>query len=142
MRTARNVITALVVAATAGLAGAALAQTATPHSLVSPSMAGRDLFTRYCAACHGTDAKGRGSAAQNLATPPADLTAIAHRRNGTFPRDEIRAIVTGNRALIPAHISNDMPVWGDIFQGLDANERVNRVRINNLVDYLASIQAR
>lgn len=143
MRRTRTPACLLALGGTLALTFAASAQTSPAgRPLVAPSMAGRDLYTNYCAACHGSDGRGHGPAAGNLTTSPADLTAIAARRSGTFPRDDIRAIVAGDRALIPAHISNDMPVWGNIFQGLDANERVNRVRINNLVDYLSSIQRR
>jgi hypothetical protein len=33
-----------------------------------------------------------------------------------------------------------MPVWGPIFSALDSNDRMNRVRIANIVDYIASMQ--
>ena len=35
-----------------------------------------------------------------------------------------------------------MPVWGPIFKGLDNRDEVNAARIENLVKYLESIQAR
>jgi hypothetical protein len=36
-----------------------------------------------------------------------------------------------------------MPVWGPIFRALDpSNERLTLIRIENLVGYLESIQAR
>jgi hypothetical protein len=41
-----------------------------------------------------------------------------------------------------AHGSREMPVWGPIFRGLDPNDRLNRVRIRNIVEYLASMQAK
>lgn len=35
-----------------------------------------------------------------------------------------------------------MPVWGPIFKGLDSRGAVNAVRIENLVKYIESIQAK
>jgi hypothetical protein len=35
-----------------------------------------------------------------------------------------------------------MPVWGPIFKGLDNRNDVNEERINNLVKYIESIQAK
>jgi hypothetical protein len=33
-----------------------------------------------------------------------------------------------------------MPVWGTVFRGLDKNDTMTAIRIENLVDYLASVQ--
>jgi len=111
-----------------------------PPPLVIDSMAGPDLFRFYCATCHGRDGRGNGPIGAALKTPPADLTKIAERRGGTFPRAEILGFVSEGPALIPAHGSIDMPVWGPIFRGLDSSEARARVRIDNLVSYLESIQ--
>src|SRR3984957_18693829 len=35
---------------------------------------GKEMYTAYCAVCHGTDAKGAGPAASALKTAPANLT--------------------------------------------------------------------
>jgi mono/diheme cytochrome c family protein len=35
---------------------------------------GREVFLRYCASCHGVDAKGRGVAAPALNRPPTNQT--------------------------------------------------------------------
>jgi cytochrome c553 len=118
-------------------------QAGTPQKppLVISSMSGRDLYGLYCAACHGRDGKGNGPAAVNLRTAPANLTGIAARHDGTFPRDEIRAVIVGDRSSrIAEHVSDDMPVWEPIFRGLDPNERVNRVRVENILDFIKSIQ--
>ena len=39
-----------------------------------------------------------------------------------------------------AHLSDDMPIWGPIFHGLDPDDRVNRIRVANIVDYIESFQ--
>ena len=110
--------------------------------LIMKSVAGRDLFEFYCAACHGRDGKGAGPAAKALRVLPPDLTALATRNGGMFPSAHVEALVTGDRDMPSAHGSREMPVWGPIFRGLDPNDRLNRVRIRNIVEYLASIQAK
>ena len=110
--------------------------------LVIASMAGRDLFEFYCASCHGRDGKGGGPAASALKEPPADLTTLAERNGGEYPLARVETFVTvGGAAATRAHGSEDMPVWGPIFRGLDVNEAANRVRIANIVDYVASLQS-
>ena len=112
-----------------------------PPVLIIPSMSGQDLFTFYCASCHGRDGQGRGPVAPALNVTPPDLTTLAARHRGTFPRDFVESFVLGNRVpMVPAHGSKDMPVWGPIFMALDPNPTANRVRIENIVGYIESIQ--
>ncbi|MEQ1913075.1 MAG: cytochrome c [Vicinamibacterales bacterium] len=111
--------------------------------LVISSMSGRDLFEFYCASCHGRDGRGSGPVVPVLRVAPPDLTSIATRNGGTFPRARVETLVTGDRdQLTPAHGSKDMPVWGPIFKGLDPNDTMNRIRVANIVDYINAIQAR
>src|SRR5580765_855307 len=56
---------------------------------------GKDLFTNYCAACHGTGAKGDGPAAAALNKKPADLTKISARNGGTFPATKVSRFIEG-----------------------------------------------
>ena len=35
-----------------------------------------------------------------------------------------------------------MPVWGPIFQALDPQDRMNRIRIENVVAFIESIQTK
>jgi mono/diheme cytochrome c family protein len=109
--------------------------------LVIPSMYGQDLFNFYCASCHGRDGRGRGPVVPALNVALPDLTTLAARNGGEFPREFVESFVTGNRTpLVPAHGSKEMPVWGPIFQALDPNTTANRVRIENIVTYIGSIQ--
>ena len=111
-------------------------------ALIIRSMAGRDLFEFYCASCHGRDGRGAGPAASALKTPPPDLTTLAHRNGGTFPKQRVQEFVTFDGATVTlAHGSKDMPVWGPIFRGLDPSDISNRIRIVNIVEYIASLQA-
>ena len=109
--------------------------------LIISSVSGRDLFEFYCASCHGRDGNGKGPVAPALRVPPPDLTRIAARNDGVFPKARVEALLTGDQNMPPAHGSSDMPVWGPIFSALDSNDRMNRVRIANLVEFIASIQA-
>src|SRR5215510_12500894 len=124
------VFAVLLVSASFGPATLRAQKPSTPP-LVIDSMAGRDLFQFYCATCHGPDGRGKGPVGAALKTPPADLTKIAERRGGAFPRAEIVAFVSEGPALIPAHGTIDMPVWGAIFNGLDSSKARARMRIEN-----------
>lgn len=115
----------------------------TTPPLVIESMRGQDLFHFYCSACHGVDGKGHGPTAAALNTPPADLTKIAVKNGGLFPRQQIIGFVSyGTPTVIVAHGSRDMPVWGPIFSALDPSPVRTQMRIENLVEYLESIQAK
>jgi mono/diheme cytochrome c family protein len=108
--------------------------------VLTESLAGHDSFERYCAACHGTSGRGDGPAGSALKTRPADLTSLARRHNGVYPRDDVRGFVTGTARALPAHGTSEMPVWGPLFATFESDARV-AVRIDNLVTYIESLQA-
>ena len=110
--------------------------------LVIQSLSGGDLFRSYCATCHGRDGKGDGPVASALNRRPADLTTIAKRNGGRYPKDRLERFIAGDREATLAHGSSEMPVWGPIFQALDPRDTVNRVRIENLVAFIESIQTK
>ncbi len=126
------------------LVPAAASPTAQSVPLVIPSLAGQDLFSFYCATCHGVDARGNGPVAAALKTPPPDLTRLARRNGGSFPRGRVvQFIAGGGTTLRGAHGSAEMPVWGPIFRALDpSDDRLVLIRIENIVQYLESIQAK
>lgn len=130
-----------LVVAGLSLAGAVLASPAQAQSVSSAT--GDYLFRTYCAACHGESAKGNGPLADSMRKRPADLTEIAKRNKGVFPKEQVMRMVDG-REPVKGHGGADMPVWGDVFsrsgEGGDASS-VQR-KIEALVDYLAGIQAR
>lgn len=146
--TAKTILASSIAALAAGAAllhAGAPAQTTGSRNppLVISSLYGRDLFEFYCAACHGRDGHGGGPVVPALRVPPPDLTTIATRNRGAFPHARVESLVTGDQVdLMPAHGSTDMPVWGPIFRGLDADDTMNKVRIANLVGYIESIQAK
>jgi mono/diheme cytochrome c family protein len=112
-----------------------------PRPLLDGSLSGRDNYEAYCASCHGTSGRGNGPIAAELLTPPADLTTLARRSGGTFPREQVVGYVEGTGRAIPAHGPTSMPVWGPIFRIFEADARA-RTRIANLAAYIESLQRR
>ena len=103
------------------------------------SLTGRDSFDRYCASCHGMDGRGGGPVASALRNRPPDLTTLA-RREGGFPRERVFDFVEGTNRLSLTHGSGDMPVWGRTFRGLESSDARIKVRLDNLVAYVESLQ--
>jgi len=102
---------------------------------------GAALFQSYCAACHGSNARGDGVMTATLRRPPADLTKFATRNGGVFPESRVTRIIDGRD--VAAHGDSEMPVWGDVFKrGPGGDEVTARARIAALVQFLASIQER
>lgn len=113
-----------------------------PIKYVDPS-SGKDLYVAYCASCHGADGMGTGPAATALKAPPTDLTMLARKNNGTYPATDVyQIIVSSGTALIPAHGSAQMPVWGPLFASLSTASRENGIamRAGNINDYLKGLQ--
>jgi mono/diheme cytochrome c family protein len=105
---------------------------------------GKRAYERACASCHGVDARGDGPVAPTLKVRPPDLTMLARRNGGTFPRDQVIAVVTGAKP-IAAHGTADMPVWrlrfGPSGSGAAAAAALRTRRwLDGMVDYLATIQ--
>jgi len=72
-----------------------------PIKFTDPSSA-KEMYTEYCAVCHGTEAKGNGPAASEFKYAPTDLTTLARKNNGKFPEDQVYATLKfGTNA--PAH---------------------------------------
>ena len=111
-----------------------------PPALIIDSIAGPDSFAFYCAPCHGRSGKGDGPVAAALKAPTPDLTTLAKRNGGTFPRAEITLFVTGTGRTTTAHGPSDMPVWGPIFRSLDPSDTRTKQRIENVVAFIESIQ--
>jgi mono/diheme cytochrome c family protein len=109
----------------------------------TPAYSGSAMYKSYCAVCHGKDGKGDGPAAAALKVPPADLTTLAKRNNGKYPSLRVISILRGQTQLA-AHGSQEMPMWGPLFESLDISQSNSMVemRITNLNSYLESLQAK
>jgi mono/diheme cytochrome c family protein len=118
------------------------AQTNPPApAFLGDSLVGKDSFDAYCAACHGPTASGNGPVAAALKRTPPDLTMLASHNLGVYPRERVRAVLTGAGHTVAAHGTTEMPIWGPLFRAFESDARV-RVRIENLVNYLETVQAR
>jgi len=109
--------------------------------LAIESLGPTESFNFYCAPCHGQDGAGDGPVASELRTQPANLTTLAERNGGSFPRDRVRGFITGTGRPVGAHGSSEMPVWGPAFRALDASDARARVRIDGLVSHIEDLQA-
>ena len=108
-----------------------------PADTVAPDAA--HLYSTYCAACHGANAKGDGPAAVALKVMPPDLTRIAARNGGRFPAERVRQIVLGQGPA--AHGDRTMPVWGDVLARKEAGSDPQAL-VDALVKYLDGLQER
>lgn len=111
---------------------------------------GKLEYEASCAACHGPEGEGDGPVAEVLSTKPSDLTTIAERYSGTFPRDFLFEVIDG-RNMINPHGDRQMPVWGRRFSARAEEQSAASMRdvdaqsivlgrMTALVEYLASIQ--
>ncbi len=108
---------------------------------------GKQMYTEYCAPCHGLTGKGDGPAAPALKMPTTNLTQLAKNNGGKYPARQVAAVLAfGSTTPEPAHGSKDMPVWGPLFRSLHRGSALNRayvnLRIDNVCDYLETLQAK
>jgi mono/diheme cytochrome c family protein len=126
----------------AGSLGAAAQETTVKHvqATLTSAASGKQMYTNYCAACHGSDGKGGGPAASALKVPPADLTALSKNNNGKFPSFHLTSVLRGESPPT-AHGSKDRPVWGPIFWRMSQGHPAEvQQRIANLTTYVESLQ--
>ncbi len=103
---------------------------------------GKEMFTNYCAVCHGMDGKGSGPAAPALKMSPTDLTALAQKNGGKYPAAHVATVIHG-QAGTPAHGNQEMPVWGPLFSSISQGQAGEvQQRVANLVSYVETLQAK
>ena len=106
-----------------------------------PPESGAELYNQHCAACHGNDLKGGGSAPYPYRVPP-DLTTLTRRHGGKFPETYVSDVLR-NGVIMPAHGPAQMPIWGTDFlvgDRLDAAQVAARIR--SLTNYIKSHQTK
>ena len=133
-----------IVAMTVGVASlaSALAIAQRPAADLRPPKqdynSGEYLYRAFCASCHGSRGSGDGVVASILRVAPSDLTSIARRNSGTFPRDQVFSAIDG-RAKVAGHGSGEMP---DVLKKTEGqSETIIRKRIDALVAYVESLQS-
>jgi mono/diheme cytochrome c family protein len=128
---------ALITLCSLGVAQKNVVTIPAPHTSAT---SGKEMYLAYCAACHGKEGKGDGPVASQLKVPPGDLTSLSRRNRGKFPSVQVVSAITG-RAGVPAHGSEEMPVWGRIFMAMGhQHESEARLRVANVADYVKSLQ--
>ncbi|MCE8510269.1 cytochrome c [Ruegeria pomeroyi] len=102
---------------------------------------GEKVFAANCVACH--DYRGQGAELSGGGEAP-DLTRIAERRDGDFPRAEILTKIDGyGRGKVPSEI---MPSFGALLEGELVPVEIDGVMtptprpLAALLTYLESIQ--
>jgi mono/diheme cytochrome c family protein len=135
-------ITALAATLVLGMtsAGQTPAKVVIPVNKTAASDGGQ-MYSSYCAPCHGTDGKGHGPVATALKVPPSDLTVLSMNNQGKFPDSHIATILQFG-ADVPSHGSPEMPVWAPILGNMNRNSVAaeKQQRISNLTRYLKTIQ--
>ncbi|MBW6507599.1 MAG: c-type cytochrome [Rhodobacteraceae bacterium] len=92
----------------------ALAALSLAACVPTPAPTGAADYAAYCAACHGPGGKGDGARAYGLAKPPPDLTTIAVRNQGAFPRAQVMTQIWGYARATP---TPGMPGFGALLEG-------------------------
>ncbi len=114
--------------------------------MVSPRVTspvnGAEMYTAYCAACHGASLKGDGPAAAALRTHPTDLTVLTAQNNGKFPTLAVYSAIKGDSAMPGAQSVDGMPVWGPVFVSMKHDDSDVCLRLVNLVRYIDETQGR
>jgi mono/diheme cytochrome c family protein len=113
--------------------------------LTTPALAADDtgarLYLNHCAACHGDDGEGTGPVAASMSVTMPNLRSLAQRNGGVFPGDSVTAYIDG-RSTKAAHGDRQMPIWGDVFRGVEQGtaQRTVRRRIAAVVDFIWTMQ--
>ena len=106
---------------------------------------GGELFTQYCATCHGINAKGDGPMSSVMIIQPTDLTILAAENGGVFPSAWVIGRIDGRDPLV-SH-GSPMPIFGQFFEGRGETMRgedgvmiMTSQPVLDLVAYLDGVQ--
>lgn len=108
---------------------------------------GAEDFAAFCSGCHGAGGKGDGELAGDLDRRPADLTRLARRNGGEFPKLRVMAKIwgyTGGKdggAVMP----NFGPLLDSqlvLYDAGDGIESPTPLRLVQLAEYVESLQGK
>lgn len=107
---------------------------------------GAEDFAVFCSGCHGAGGKGDGPLAGELDPRPADLTRLAARKGGDFPRLRVMAKIWGYTGKLG---DTPMPNFGPLldspivpYDAGDGIETPTPLRLVQLAEYVESLQAK
>lgn len=108
-------------------------------------LGGKQVYMRYCSACHGESGRGDGIVSGLMRPHPTDLTLMTKHNEGSFPFMRTVQILDG-RQMIRAHGDPDMPVWGEILRDPSRPGALERADVTGnlmlITTYLESIQSK
>lgn len=113
---------------------------ATDKTMSESAMSGRELYTVYCASCHGADAKGDGPVAPSLKARVPDLTVLSKTHGGKFPLLRVEQAIDGEEGIPAVHGTREMPVYYQLFEGIRRDTPFVAQRIDLLTGYIQSVQ--
>ena len=123
--------------------GLALAATT---GVAQDAIDGQELYMSRCSGCHGPTGMGDGPMAPLITVAVADLTQLALRNGGLFPRAEVVRTIDGRIEFV-AH-GGPMPVFGPVLgggsaviDGPDGSVIETKGDVLAIALYLESIQA-
>lgn len=125
------------------LCGAVLAAcTMMPFGQSAGVKRGQLIYAKECSQCHGPAGEG-GVVSLGLAVTPPNLTALAQRNDGEFPREFIRRFVMG--LLEKDDPSGAMPGFAKVglrhvYPNGGADGEVLEGDFEDMLDYLEAIQ--
>jgi hypothetical protein len=106
---------------------------------------GAEDFAAFCSGCHGSGGKGDGPLAAELATLPADLTGLAQRNGGTYPKLRVMAKIWGYTGS--AKGAELMPNFGPLLDSAlvphdsgDGRETPTPLRLVQLAEHVERLQ--
>jgi hypothetical protein len=106
---------------------------------------GAQDFAAFCSGCHGAGGKGDGPLATELSTRPADLTELARRNGGAFPKLRVMAKIWGYTGS--AEGAELMPNFGPLLDSAlvpydsgDGRETPTPLRLVQLAEHVERLQ--
>ena len=123
-----------------GLAVAIVLSIAATTTADANAARGREAYLRYCSACHGEAADGKGPVANVLTPPPPALTKLRSKFGHPLGTRFV-AFVLGS-TMPRSHGESDMPVWGRNLAEPDGSDGEAVGLIWRIAEYLQTIQTR
>ena len=112
-----------------------------PIKSTSP-VSGKDMYTTYCAVCHGKDGKGGGPAAGALKVPPTDLTLLSKNNGGKYPSMKVSSAIRNEIRSSRARVQGDAGVGALFWSVSSGHEGEVQQRVVNLTKYIESLQVK